>query len=549
MILRVASTGLAFAVTAAVIAQLCAFLASGFDPARAAVAPIHAVIGVAVGLLAAYQTWNQSAAREGRETDEAGRADAPIVRGAPDKGGPFRHWRSLLQFAVLWTLTTVVISAMIDPAQDIIRFVPSSGSIFPGLLIASLATALMRWDTARQNGTGNLWQDSGLEPAARQIGNRLGRFAGNSAAAGLGASVSGAAKGARQLGRAAGAYRSGGARARGGPDWSVLAALFVTGCFFFAIGLIKDAGPAILSASAAFGGAAAVAYNRQTARVFRLAALPELHDIAALALCAAPFLCLMIAIEMALAPTALSRPAPLALGLDNTGKVLAVVGQILVATPLLAALVREAPPTGERRPLWPLLAAFIGGEVAFVMLAAQWNAMTGPAYTPGSDWAATSYSATAFPPLGLPMGAGLALWFQALTADRREGPDWDSLFPASIKGCMALMTAGVIGCIISLGARTQSWHVAEAGAGMITGFVWLYVLLQISLQRPASALRGLIGWITITVAYLLSGLAAQLVGAGREWAGLLILFTLPIAIASWVLTVWLVPRIMRRVLG
>lgn len=549
MILRVASTGLAFAVTAAVTAQLCALLASGFDPARAAVAPIHAVIGFAVGLLAAYQTWNQSAAHEVGNPDHVGRADAPIAPGAPNKSGPIRHWRTLLQFAVLWMLTTVAISAMVEPAQGISRLVPSSGSIFQGFLIALLATALMRWDAVRQNGMGNLWQDSGLEPAARQIGNRLGRFAGDSAAAGLGASVSGAAKGARQLGRAARAYRSGGAGGRGGPDWSVLAALFVTGCFFCAIGLMKDAGPAILIASAAFGGAAAVAYNRQTARVFRLAALPGLHDIAALALCAAPFLCLMIALEMALAPTALSRPAPLALGLGYAGKVLAVVGQMLVATPLLAALVREAPPTGEQRPLWPLLAAFIGGEVAFVMLAAQWNAMTGPAYAPGSDWAAKAYSATAFPPLGLPMGAGLALWFQALTADRREGPDWDSLFPASIKGCMALMAAGVIGCIITLGARTQSWNVAQAAAEMVTGFVWLFVLWQMIPMRPANIVRGLLGSATITVTFFFSALASMLVGAGRDWAPLLYLFTVPIAIASWVLTVWLVPRIMRRVLG
>jgi len=539
MILRVVLTGLAFAVTSAVAAQLCALLASVTDPARAEVAPAHALIGFAFGLLAAYQTWTRSAAHEGGKPDHAARADAPIAPSESNQKEPFRPWRSLLQFAVLWMLTTVVISAMIDPAQGILRFIPTSGAIFPGFLIASLATALMRWDAARQNGTGNLWQYSGLEPAAHRIGQRAGTFAGDTAAA----------KGASRLGRVTGAYRLGGSSARGGPDWSVLAALFGTGCFFFAIGLMKDAGPAILISSAAFGGAAAISYNRETARVFRLAAFPGLHDLALLALCAAPLLCLMISIEMALAPVALSHPAPLALALTYAGKVLAVVGQILVAAPLLAALVRQAPPAGERRPLWPLLAGFIGGEIVLVVLAAQWGAMTGPAFAPYPDWAAAASSATAFPPLGLPMGAGLVLWLQALTADRREGLDWDSLFPASIKGCMAVMTVGVIGCVITQGARTQSWNVAQAEAGMVTGFVWLYALWQMIPMRPAGAGRGLLGWVTITIAFYLSALASNLVGAGRDWASLLMLFTVPIAIASWVLTVWLMPRIMRRVLS
>ncbi|WP_333840482.1 hypothetical protein [Novosphingobium sp.] len=296
----------------------------------------------------------------------------------------------------------------------------------------------------------------------------------------------------------------------------------------------------------ALGLAAAIGHYPGLARVLRLARRPTLRDILVAALCIAPMLSLVVGIALAVGPVTHGPPRPQAPFIMTAGRILLVLGQVLVAAPLLAILAQPAPPARDDRPLWPLVAGIIGGELALLACVGMWNVASGAIPDGTTNWRVQAIVMVPFPPLGLVLGAAVCAWWQALASHRQPAFEWDRLFPAAVKGFLLLVQLALIAAIIRQTAPGAWEAPALATAGTVTCIAWIYGLWRLRSVHAASPLRALVGALVLALAFTLGALLAGGVFAGQD---LLTAPSLPVAIVSWLLTVTVVPGLVRRVVA
>lgn len=296
----------------------------------------------------------------------------------------------------------------------------------------------------------------------------------------------------------------------------------------------------------ALGLAAAIGHDPGLARVLRLSRRPTLRDILVAALCIAPMLTLVVGIAVAVSPVTHGQPQPQAPWIMTAGRILLVLGQVLVVAPLLAILAQPAPPARDDRPLWPLVAGILGGEVALLACVAMWNVASGAIPEGTSNWRTQAIAMVPFPPLGLVLGAAVCAWRQALASHRQSAFEWDRLFPAAVKGFLVLVQLALIAAIIRQTAPGAWDAPAVAMSGTVTCIAWIYALWRLRSVHAASPLRALVGALVLALAFTLGALLAGGVFAGQ---GLQTVPSLPLAIVSWLVTVAVVPGIVRRVVA
>ncbi len=529
MVYKISKTVVAFIVAAIFASQLSTLRMGGIGVSPQGLAPLDALVGVGVGIFVALRVWTATPAPG---------TDAPAE--APAGG----IWLKTVFHFVPFLIVVMAFHAMLSGPHNLL---PRASSIVPIILMALFAFGVMLLDKRRKRGLPLAAGRDIVARPAQHMARNAARLAGNSAAASAAQTVSGLAKGARGLSQMARVYRTGGGAGQDGANRLLVLCLVALGLALFVLGLAKDAGPAIILSSMALGTAAAVLHDRHVGLVLRLARLPRARDLAVMALSFATLFVLEVTIDIAVRPMAQMGPSALARVVHGLGVFLAIAGAVLVCLPLFAGLV-AMPPAAEERPLWPLAAGLLGGEVAFQIILQLWFVLTRPVFSSPPIWTDAATGPLGFPPLALILGAAAACWYQALTADRREGPDWDMLFPASILGAMGMTLLALIGCAAALALPATTWDAATIAGWLVNCVVWLFVLLQVQTIRPSSLLRVVLGWAVLTIGYYVTILITSGLGAGREWAPLLAFVTVPAAMASWAFTVLAMPRILRRIL-
>ena len=296
----------------------------------------------------------------------------------------------------------------------------------------------------------------------------------------------------------------------------------------------------------ALGLAAAIGHDPGLARVLRLARRPTLRDILVAALCIAPMLSLVVGIALAAVPVTHGPPQPQAPWTMTTGRILSVLGQVLVAAPLLAILAQPAPPARDNRSLWPLVAGIIGGEVALLACVVIWHVASGAMPDGTTNWRVQAIAMVPFPPLGLVLGAAVCAWWQALASHRQPAFEWDRLFPAAVKSFLVLVQLALIAAIVRQTAPGAWDAPAVAMSGTVTCIAWIYGLWRLRSVHAASPLRALVGALVLALAFSLGALLAGGVFAGQD---LQTVPSLPVAIVSWLVTVTVVPGLVRRVVA
>lgn len=533
MVHRIARTFLAFCVATIVASQLSALRTGGLGGPPQGLAPLDALVGVIVGLIVTWRIWILT--------------PVPKPEAATEASADHSWLKTLFQLILFLIVGTVLTALMSEPQQGAFSFRPRASSIVPVFLIALFAFGVMLIDKRRKRGQPLVVVPDIVARPAQHMARNAARSAGTSAAASAAQTVSGLAKSARGLGHLARLYQTGGGAGQDAANRLLVFCLVALGLALFVLGLAKDAGPAIILSSMALGTAAAVLHDRRVGLVLRFARLPRARDLAVMALSFATLFVLEVTIDIAVRPMAQMAPSALPLVVHGLGVFLAIAGAVLVCLPLLAGLVAMPPETDER-PLWPLAAGLLGGEVAFQIILQLWFVLTSPVFSANPIWTDTATAPLAFPPLALILGAATACWYQALTADRRQGLDWDMLFPASILGAMGMTLLALIGCAAALALPATTWDAATFAGWLINCVVWLFVLLQVQTIRPSSTLRVVLGWSVLAIGYFGTILITSGLGAGHEWAPLLALVTVPAAMATWAFTALAMPRILRRIL-
>lgn len=507
-----------------------------------------AVLGIILGLIAAVLAWR-------RYPDDAARAEeremlGGIDTGAIDQGRAKERSTGFTLFVFVGALlvTMAALSSWTDPGSGALDPFLSSDLLMPALIVAVLAASLAHRGLPAKKRRTDPAARSNPQPAVDSLRAGFAESTSKGADA-LGRGLAAPAKLTKSVQRGFGGYRAGGPVAGGSPDWALLAALFVGGCGFFAIAIARDAGPAFLIAALLFGATAAIGYDRHIARVLRFAISPGFRDILLLLICTVTMLVMVANVGIAAAPFQAYNPPPAALPLNLIGRILSVMAALLVTIPLLGAVVRPAPPAGEARPLWPLFAALIGGGVCWLIGGLMWSIITAPLLQANLDWTAAALSAVSFPAFAMMIGAAGSVWYQGLTSHNRAGFDWQRLFPIAIRVTMLMTMVSMSLCLwVALGQAAQ-WDQATAEGSIIGCLVWLITLTRIAPLRPSTPLHAVVGGAAIAVMFAITLGISGLLGAGRDWAGLLIIFTLPAAIAAWVFVAVAVPKLMPRILG
>jgi len=506
----------------------------------AAISPMAALIGVSLAALSAVMTWRQTApgATAGSAWTRATPASrAPIS--AEEKAALIR--RTKFVFMVTLFATIAVLAVFFTPGRGPLAFMPQGVIVLPALMVAA-SVASGSYRRARDR-LGAPFVGMG-EQATAQMRAGLAQ-ASNQSAGLLGWLLSALAGAARTVGKAFGWYRAGGTNAQDEPDWGLLGLLFGFGCLFFALGILRDAGPAFMFAALLFGTAAAMAYDRKVGKLLRLVAMPGLRHALLLLVSCFTMLMLLTTFDIALKPLSDSRAVPAQVAADLIGRILSAIAALLLAQPLLAASVRETPALGEERPLWPLFAALLGGGFCWFLLAGQWAALTWRLQYAWVDWVQVAMTASVLPSASLLIGAGASVWFQALLCADWSGPDWHRLFPTAIR-CALGMTALalVVFLLIPFGVFGPARDPVEwyAEFSVITCAVWLFALSRIMALQPSSPLRAALFGVALTVLIGISFALCSASGDDYTWAPLFMLFTMPFTIGSWFVIAVFVPR-------
>lgn len=481
------------------------FLAGLQNPANAIGGPSkHAtLIGMLIAFLAAIATWRQSApAAAGGLSARPAAGPAPSQQDGPPAGWPVIA-AAVTAFVAALFATMALASAWIMPGRGGLDYAPEAATLLPGLTIGLFAAQF----TYR---------------AAKRM--------------------------SRSRGASGDAWSAEASHGDGALDWGVLALTFVAGCFFLTLAVTRDAGAAALVAGVLFGTAAAACYDSRVGQVLRLAAVPRLQQILLVGLCSLTMLVVVTTICVIAPPFREYHPLPGALALNVAGRTLSAVAALLLAVPLLAGIVRDAPADGEAKPLWPLLAALAGGGFCWFLLAGQWTVFTAPLRYGAIDWVRPAMQAGAMPIASLFLGASVSVWFQALVRTDQTGLDWDRLFPAAIRsGLLLTGLALLLFLMVSFGLSGPAGSTVKGNAtlSIITCLVWLSALARILPLQPRSALRG------IGVVFALTMLMSLMFGfASFGWDPylgdvLLLVISLPVLLAGWFVVGVMVPRWVR----
>ncbi|KUR72968.1 hypothetical protein AQZ52_07145 [Novosphingobium fuchskuhlense] len=155
-------------------------------------------------------------------------------------------------------------------------------------------------------------------------------------------------------------------------------------------------------------------------------------------------------------------------------------------------------------------------------------------------------TANVMPPASLLIGASLSVWWQALTRADQPSLDRDRLFPAAIRGAVAMIALALPAFLIvasGLFGSVRSILEGSATLSLITGLVWLYALTRILPLQPTSGLRALgVGFALTLLMSLMFGIAGY--NGWDPYLGdlLQVLVGFPVLLAGWWLVVTKVPR-------
>lgn len=335
------------------------------------------------------------------------------------------------------------------------------------------------------------------------------------------------------------------------------AGLWIGGLIALALAYDTDADLWILAIMLLIGLGTTALYRPGLTGVLRRERWPTVAEIGLIAVNGVAGFLLLGVVQLLLSP-----PIPPTLsGPDDLRRMaewpVFIAGLILPPLPALVQIARNFAAPERVAPAWPAFVGVAAGGLAalatvVLILPSIASLLTNPLHDPLRLATPAGLAAG-----GLLFGVGLISWRRALFAGDAPRFDGAGSFRWGLVFATLFLGLGVAACVhlvLHLPARgtTDALDEGLIGAGVLTaglGLIWIITLVRLRRTAAVSIARGSVATVLLALMFALTLLPVSSLGTASEWAGLALIFYVPLTVVMGVVVAFPVPWLLKRVLA